>query len=238
MNMVIDAGNTSYKLAFYKDDINQVSLYGLTIEQVLEQVNLYQPENILFSSVSLPFQTFRSYIGSSVKVIELNYKTPLPITYDYHTPETLGVDRLAAAVGANYLYPDRDVLVIDMGTCITYDLVDRQAVFQGGIISPGLAMRFRAMHEFTLRLPLYSRISAPPLLGKSTKQAMESGAINGMIAEIEGIIDQYRHISETLCVVICGGDASYFESNLKQPIFAVPELVLIGLNRILRYNVS
>jgi type III pantothenate kinase len=163
---------------------------------------------------------------------------PVPLVKDYDTPETLGADRVAAAVGATVLFPDEELVVIDMGTCITYDYVDRREHFQGGLISPGMRMRFQAMHTFTLRLPLIEAIEVPSLIGKSTRHAMQSGVMNGLIAEINGIVDAYRSQSPNCRVVLCGGDVPFFESLLKPPIFVVSELVLIGLNRILQYNVA
>ncbi len=237
-NMVIDAGNTRFKIGLYDGDINLSYFLGINLAQVNEYIAKYQPDNILYSSVESSLEIFLKQVSTTANILNLNYNTPIPISYNYRTPQTLGMDRLAAAVGGFTLYPNRDLLIIDLGTCITYDLIDQHGVFQGGIISPGLSMRFRAMHEFTSRLPLLSPINSPPLIGKSTKQSIESGAVNGTLAEIEGIIEQYRNISETICVLICGGDATFFESFLKQPIFAVPELVLIGLNRILTYNVN
>ena len=125
-----------------------------------------------------------------------------------------------------------------MLTLITYELLDKNGVFQGGLISPGMRMRFSALHTFTKRLPLVEPENDSVFIGKSTLQSMQSGVVNGILAEIEGIIERYRHETSTLCVVTCGGDAPFFESKLKHPIFAVPELVLIGLNRILLYNVA
>jgi type III pantothenate kinase len=192
----------------------------------------------MYSSVNRSVDEFRDALQIEVPVLNLSGTTQVPLAKDYDTPETLGADRVAAAVGANWLVPESDLVVIDMGTCITYDLVDKQGIFRGGLISPGMKMRFNALHTFTRRLPLVEPKSDPVLIGKSTLQAIQSGVINGMIAEIDGIIERYRHEKPTLRVVTCGGDAPFFESKLKHPIFAVPELVLIGLNRILLYNVA
>jgi type III pantothenate kinase len=141
-------------------------------------------------------------------------------------------------IGANYLFPEADCLVIDAGTCITMDFVDRDKNYHGGSIAPGLEMKFRALHTFTQKLPLIQRTpEAVPLAGRNTAEAIRSGVLHGTVAELNGIIDAYRRQSPQLQVVLCGGDAAFFETNLKAPIFVVPELVLIGLNRILNYNV-
>ena len=238
MNIVIDSGNTYSKVGWFQGEKLIRYTTRLTFGDLIEAVLSEMPDYILFSSVSHTVADFADALGKSLKIFNLSPETPLPITKNYDTPQTLGADRVAASAGANFLYPGEDLVVIDMGTCITYDLIDKHAVFQGGLISPGVKMRFNAMHSFTKRLPLIEPEAEPPLIGKSTRGAMQSGVMNGVLAEMQGIIEQYRHNSPDLRVLLCGGDAAFFESSLKPPIFAVPELVLIGLNRILTYNVS
>ncbi len=238
MNIVIDSGNTYSKVGWFEDDKLIRYTTRLTFTELIEAVLAQAPESILFSSVSHTAADFENALGKSLKIFDLTPSTPLPIKKNYDTPQTLGADRIAASTGANFLYPGEDLVVIDMGTCITYDLIDKYAVFQGGLISPGVRMRFNAMHSFTKRLPLVEPDSDPELIGKSTHSGMQSGVMNGVLAEMHGIIERYRHKSPDLRVLLCGGDAAFFESSLKPPIFAVPELVLIGLNRILTYNVS
>ena len=238
MNIVIDCGNTYSKIGWFENDKIVDHQRGLLLNDAIDRIKTNPPERIMFSSVSLSVEDFIEALGVEIPVMNLSPETPLPVRKDYLTPQTLGADRIAAAVGANWLYPGEDLIVIDMGTCITYDWVDKDAVFQGGLISPGVKMRFNAVHTFTKRLPLLEVEKEPVFVGKSTKEAIESGIMNGVLAEMQGIIDRYRHNSGVMRVLICGGDASYFESSLKPPIFAVPELVLIGLNRILTYNVS
>jgi type III pantothenate kinase len=238
MNIAVDSGNTYAKIGWFEGDklirYQTRLLWGDLIRVIQDNV----PEHIIYSSVGYSVEEFREALMLEVPILDLSAATAVPIRKEYKTPETLGADRVAAAVGANWLFPDEDLLVIDMGTCITYDYVDRTAAFEGGIITPGVKMRFSALHTFTKRLPLLEPVTAPDLIGKSTREAIESGVMNGMLAEIEGIIERYRHISPTLRVIICGGDLPFFESSLKPTIFAVSELVLIGLNRILRYNVA
>jgi type III pantothenate kinase len=238
MNIVVDSGNTYSKVAWFSGDQLVSYRTGLEFEELIVSIRSDIPERIMYSSVNRSVDEFRDALQIEVPVLNLSGTTQVPLAKDYDTPETLGADRVAAAVGANWLVPESDLVVIDMGTCITYDLVDKQGIFRGGLISPGMKMRFNALHTFTRRLPLVEPKSDPVLIGKSTLQAIQSGVINGMIAEIDGIIERYRHEKPTLRVVTCGGDAPFFESKLKHPIFAVPELVLIGLNRILLYNVA
>jgi type III pantothenate kinase len=238
MNIVVDSGNTFSKIGWFEGEKLIRYTTRLSFPDLMQQIKSEVPECIMYSSVGLSIEAFREALGPTFKIFDLSPQTPLPISKNYETPSTLGADRIAACVGANFLFPDEDLIVIDMGTCITYDLIDKSAVFQGGIISPGVKMRFNAMHSFTKRLPLVEPEKAPVFIGKSTSQAMQSGVMNGVLAEMEGIIERYRHKSPGMRVVLCGGDAAFFESSLKPPIFAVPELVLIGLNRILTYNVS
>lgn len=238
MNIAIDSGNTFSKIGWFSADKMIRYETKLSFTELIALVRMENPERIIYSSVNRSVEEFKMALDRNVEVLNLSGETPVPVAKNYETPHTLGADRVAAACGANGLFPDQDVLVIDMGTCITYDLVDKSGTFQGGLISPGVRMRFNALHTFTKRLPLFEPEIDPALIGKSTKKAMESGVMNGTLAEIEGIISRYRHENPFLCVVICGGDIPFFESKLKPPIFAVPELVLIGLNRILTYNVA
>jgi type III pantothenate kinase len=238
MNIVVDSGNTYFKVGCFENEKLIRYTTRLSFEAVIEMIRADVPENILYSSVSHSGEAFRQALDLPVNIYNLSADLPLPITKNYDTPETLGADRIAASAGANFLFPNENLVVIDMGTCITYDLMDANAVFQGGLISPGMKMRFKAMHSFTKRLPLVDPVINPELIGKSTRKAMQSGVMNGIFSEMEGIIERYRHKSPGLRVVLCGGDAAFFENSLKPPIFAVPELVLIGLNRILTYNVS
>lgn len=238
MNIVVDSGNTYSKIGWFSGSTLVRYQANLNLDELVDLIRADIPELLLYSSVSRPLEEFKKALDLSVPIYHLKGDTPVPIRKDYTTPETLGADRIAAAVGAFALFPDEDVVVIDMGTCITYDLLDKKGVFQGGIISPGLRMRFKAMHSFTKRLPLLEPDTFPALIGKSTREAMQSGVMNGLLCEIEGIIANYRAFFPSCKVIICGGDSTIFESRLKPTIFAIPELVLIGLNRILEYNVA
>ncbi len=171
-------------------------------------------------------------------LIIFDENTPLPFENLYLTGSTLGKDRLAAVAGANNIYPDRNVLVIDAGTAITFDLIDEQNRYLGGNISPGLMMRFRALHEFTERLPLLKPTTGVPFLAKKTEDAIAAGVQNGIIFEIESYADRLSEQFSDLIVIFTGGDAKFFDKKLKSTIFADPDLILTGLNRILTYNVK
>lgn len=238
MNVAVDSGNTYAKIGWFENDQLIRFKARLLWSDLVNEICMDVPDRIIFSSVGKHVNDFRDALGMDIPVMDLSPETALPISKNYKTPETLGADRVAAAVGAQLLFPQKDLLIIDMGTCITYDFLDQHGSFEGGLISPGVKMRFNALHTFTKRLPQVEPVITPELIGKSTREAIESGVMNGVRAELEGIIERYRHISPSLSVVLCGGDIPFFESSLKPTIFVAPELVLIGLNRILRYNVA
>lgn len=167
----------------------------------------------------------------------LDHKTPVPINNRYLTPETLGFDRLAAAVGAATVYPGANVLAIDAGTAITYEFVDAQNNYRGGNISPGMEMRFRALHHFTGKLPMIESKMPVSFLGNTTSEAIKAGVIEGMIFEIDGYINTLKKSHHDLKIIITGGDAIFFDKKLKNSIFVNLNLTLHGLNRILRHNV-
>jgi type III pantothenate kinase len=235
INVAIDIGNSSHKVGFFEDDqlINTVIVES---QDMIEALNQHEIEGVVLSSVkNLSKELLDLLLKTYKQVLVVDSQTPMPIQVNYDTPQTLGADRLAAAVGAR-TKTKGNVLIIDIGTCITYDLLTADATFQGGIISPGLKLRLRAMHEFTDQLPLVSLPIEVPLVGKSTETCMQSGALNGTLAEISQIIHDYNQQIEDLTVIICGGDAVYFENKFEMDTFVVPNLVLEGLNSILRFN--
>jgi type III pantothenate kinase len=240
MNAIIDAGNTSTKIAFFEDN-RMIALYShVSLEEITNYIRQHQAVSGIICSVNQDSISMQEFVRPFLdKILILDHLLPVPITNRYQTPHTLGKDRLASVCGATFLYPEHPCLVIDIGTCITYDYIDAQKNYWGGSISPGLRMRFKAMHTFTARLPL---LEPEPvmvsLIGTNTIEAMQSGVVCGMTCEIEGIIKEYRKKFGKLHVIFCGGDATFFENKIKESIFVIPELVLIGLNRILEYNVS
>ena len=237
-NLAVDIGNTAIKYALFEDEGLVYAGQAAEEQALLGDSRLAAADNLILASVRQGQSVLPDRMGVQGKVLQLTSETPVPVTNRYETPQTLGADRLAAVVGANYLFPDTDCLVIDAGTCITMDFVDRDKNYLGGSIALGLEMKFRALHTFTQKLPLLQRPpAAVPLAGRNTAGAIQSGVLNGTVAELNGLISAYRSTSPDLVVVLCGGDAAFFETNLKAPIFVVPELVLIGLNRILNYNV-
>lgn len=236
MNLVVDYGNSSAKVAIF-DQHKLLEKHTFTQPDELKGfLESSSAENFIISSVSQDAELVLSWSRASHKFI-LTHKLPLPVNILYATPHTLGVDRIAGSCGAVQLFAGHNTLVIDAGTCITYDFTDSSKRYYGGSISPGLKMRFQAVHTFTARLPLVNPAENPELIGNSTESSIQSGVVNGTVAEMDGIIGRYREKYPDLQVILCGGDGPFFENKLKASIFASPELVLIGLNSVLIHNV-
>jgi type III pantothenate kinase len=243
--LVFDIGNTAVKYGCFDDDVLLETAAGLTLEQMPVTVERLRPAHVLVSSVAEPAAAWTARLQPLIagRVLEFVPATSrLPIQNAYATPQTLGADRLAAAVGAAWLRPKHDTLIVDAGTAIKCDWVEGGHTFRGGSIAPGLRMRFEALHKLTGRLPLVdmpAEATAPlALTGTDTESAIRSGVLNGAVAEVNGLLDQYRSLSPTMGVVLAGGDAHFFQPRLKGHIFVIPELVLLGLHRILVHNVE
>lgn len=239
MNLVIDCGNTSAKVGIFDNhklvEKHTFAASGQQLEQFLRD---RQEHHVIISTVSIDAELIAGWAKQVKHKLIFNPALPTPIRNLYATPLTLGVDRLAGACGAFFLFPGTDCLVIDAGTCIKLEFVDSSGNYQGGSIGPGIKMRFDALHTFTARLPLVTATGHAELTGNSTESCIQSGVINGIIEELNGMIKRYQEKYPHLKVILCGGDAGFFENQLKASIFASPELVLIGLNSILIYNVN
>ncbi len=236
MYAVLDIGNTFGKMALYEQG-KQLFFERGKVKSLIKSLKKVKTKAILVCSVAQSKDELTATFKEFRNLIILDNNTSLPIINGYGTPETLGYDRLAGAVAAHYLFPGEHCLLIDMGTAIKYDYIDSEAVFRGGIISPGLQMRFKALHTFTKKLPLLEADNIPELIGNSTDSCIKSGVVNGIIAELNGIIERYQKKLD-LKILISGGDAGFFESQINYPTFAAPNLVLDGLYRILIHNVE
>ncbi|MEA3477698.1 MAG: type III pantothenate kinase [Bacteroidota bacterium] len=239
MKLIIDLGNTLKKFAFFQrgemKDLYAWKDFDLDeLEKLLDKTPV--SASILSSVIDYP-DALTKLLSSQSRFIELSANTPLPIRVNYDSPETLGKDRIAAAVAGSHLSAGNNVLVVNAGTCITYDIVSAKKIYLGGAISPGIDIRYRALNTFTEHLPLIEKSGDITLTGRSTKGSIESGVQAGVIAEVEGMIDRYRQDYEDLTIILSGGDAKYFDKKLKNNIFAVPNIVLTGLNIILDFNV-
>ncbi|MGI9542844.1 MAG: type III pantothenate kinase [Cyclobacteriaceae bacterium] len=235
--MAIDIGNTRTKVGIFKSSKLTEVLVDPAMEKLPDHIKKEQIDKVIISSVGHDPQKIVTELDPKYFII-LDHNTEVPLVNGYSSPQTLGMDRLAAVVGAQARFPKTNCLVIDAGTSITYDFVDLELKYHGGAISPGIDLRYRALNDHTQRLPLLSDKTSAPLIGADTKSAIKSGVLNGVLAEIEGIIHRYEQKFSNLQVIMCGGDAAFFESMVKAPIFVIPNLVLVGLNVILQHNVQ
>lgn len=235
VNIIIDIGNTLTKLAVCErgNVVERIVLAGFDLSLIWSFIGQYPQvrkgivsnvsNNIKWDSFDFPF-------------LELDSKTPLPFKNAYETPETLGKDRIALAAAASLLYPKENCLIIDAGTCITYDFIDKENIYHGGGISPGLQMRLNALHHFTARLPQVPYRPGFALVGKSTDESILSGVAGGIKREVKATIEEYKERYRSVTAIITGGDAFLFEDLTKSSIFAPPDFLLTGLNHILEYN--
>ncbi|MCH7407801.1 type III pantothenate kinase [Belliella sp. DSM 111904] len=236
--LIVDIGNSRIKSAVFDENNSPEARNFERLEDLAAYANKLNFDACLVSSVNQDNELLKEILA--FEYLYLTKDTPLPIANGYESPETLGVDRKAAVVGARANFPIGNLLAIDLGTCITFDFLDDQNVYQGGGISPGMSMRFRAMHQQTARLPLvnFPNLEQIQLIGKHTEGCMQSGVYHGIRFEIEGFVDALKQQHQDLKVIICGGDSIYFETLTKDHIFVIPNLVLYGLDRILTYNVN
>ena len=239
LNLIIDIGNTAAKVALFDGgEMVEVLTESNQSLDCLEALCAKYPveQGIVATVIDLSERVLAALVALPFPLLWLDSKTPLPVTNLYETPETLGYDRMAAVVGANEQYPRRDILVIDAGTCITYEFIDSKGQYHGGNISPGMQMRFKALHQFTGRLPLVDTNGRKLPMGRDTETAIRAGVMKGMEYEISGYIESMKHKYPELLVFLTGGDEFSFDSSVKSIIFADRFLVLKGLNRILNYN--
>jgi type III pantothenate kinase len=240
-NLVLDFGNTRTKLALYKvDKLESLQIFDqLSLKGLLDALVTHAVQRTIFSVTGNPQPEVLEFLKRELLAIEMSSLTPVPIKNLYKTPETLGKDRLAAVLGAHALFPKENCLVVDAGTCITYDWLSRHGEYLGGNIAPGLRMRLQAMHHFTSKLPLVAPSEEQPgAVGYSTESAIQFGAAYGMLQEVKGYARWGQKHFGPVKTVLTGGDAEFFGSYLKRKIFVRPDLVLFGLNKILQFNVN
>ncbi len=241
INLSIDIGNTRTKWGLFNgrelvqadtwDFADVERLHGLIQSHGVRQAIICSVTDKVFA------QELAAALSVSCKCGVFTHESPIPISNQYKTPETLGMDRLAAVVGAFSLYKNENVLVIDAGTCAKIDFIDNKGSYQGGSISPGLQMRLDAMHHFTQRLPQFEANTAAKLTGQTTEEAMQSGAVNGFVLEMEGFVRQYKNETSGLMqIVTTGGNGAFLAERLTlPPNFFIPHLTLIGLNESILY---
>ena len=239
MNLIIDVGNTRAKIAVFENSKiihNESFTPESFIMKAIELIKRFECSNAIISSVGSIKKTQIDKLHAKINLIELNSSTKVPFINKYSTPKTLGVDRIALVSSAVSIFPNKNVLIIDAGTCITYDFVDSENCYFGGAISPGINMRYKSLNTFTNKLPLLKPKHINQLIGGSTEISIHLGIINGVISEIDSFINQYREKNKDLTVVLTGGDVNFLSNRLKNGIFANPNFLLEGLNTILTYN--
>ncbi len=242
-NAVIDIGNSTIKIAIYKgDEFILLQVMENWDEREFNQITKgYFVKNVMVSDVRYVEKPYLPFLKEKFNCFFSDMNVLLPITNAYLSPETLGFDRLAQCVGARKYYPNGNLLVISCGSCITYNFLNHSNEFIGGGISPGINMRFKALHNYTSGLPFVETKDSYDvfeLIGRTSEESIISGVLHGIRAEIDGIIDSYEENYENLTCIITGGNWSYFAYSLKNKIFAHPNLVLFGLNSILQNNVT
>jgi type III pantothenate kinase len=241
LNLIIDTGNSLTKLALFqgREMVAFTSSEGVNVRDIIYfcEANVAITNAILSTVKAYPTE-IDTYLSQHYNTVFFSHHIPVPVINKYSTPETLGKDRLAAVVGAWHLMPANDILVIDAGTAITYDLITSAGEYLGGGISPGLTMRYNALHTYTGRLPLLDYYDDVQLIGSDTASCIKSGVLNGAVSEMEGIIQRYQLVYPGLKIILTGGSHNYFDKRLKIKTFAAPNLVLEGLNLILEFNIE
>ena len=238
MNLILDLGNTRIKLAVFQEDkLLEVAVVtqAILIKEIKKRQKKYHLNNVIVSSVGNINPNEITILKEFKKVIALDHSVKVPFINKYKTPKTLGVDRIALIAASIYYYGKKDVLVIDAGSCITFDFVNEKTEYLGGAISPGIQMRYKSLHTFTANLPQLE-VSMFSLTGGTTQESIHSGVLNGIINEIDGVIAAYQHKYPNLTVVLTGGDTNFLAKKLKSSIFAHPNFLLEGLNSILIHN--
>ena len=241
MNLIIDVGNTRTKLAVFKESklIHNESISKENfLKDTFELIKKFNCKHAIISSVGFLKKSELAKLGSKINLIELNSNTKVPFHNKYLTPKTLGVDRIALVANAALKFPNKNVLVVDAGTCITYDWIDSNGNYFGGAISPGMQMRYNSLHQFTSNLPQLEVKYVDTFIGDSSENAIHIGVVYGVISEIDSFINLHKEKNDELTVVLTGGDTNFLANKLKNSIFANRFFLMEGLNTILIYNLK
>ena len=241
MNLAIDIGNTRVKAAVFEEDkLIELLIFDkkIIVSEIKKIVKKYAISGGIISNVGAISERKMVQLNESFNFIVISASLKVSFNNLYKTPDTLGVDRIALVAAAVKQFPKTNVLIIDAGTCITFDFVDVNATYLGGAISPGIKMRYKALNKFTANLPLIEALELDDFIGKNTEESIISGVLNGVKNEINGIIEDYYLKYLDLTVVLTGGDANFLSKQLKSSIFANQNFLLYGLNEILIFNKS
>ena len=234
-NLVLDIGNTAIKVGLFQNNHLEHFTSLKTIDQAKHWLENFPIKKGIVSTVAHSFEEVSASF-SPISLIDFAKCKAIGVKNSYKTPHTLGADRLANAVAAVTLYPNQNVVVIDAGTCLKIDFTNKDGVFMGGSIAPGLDMKYKALNHFTARLPLLEHQIPKQTIGVDTKESMKNGVFIGMCHEINGWIKLYMEENKQLTIIGTGGSYPHFEPYLNYPIFAHPNLTLVGLNKTLQLN--
>lgn len=242
MNLIIDVGNTYTKIGVFEESkiVLKKRIEQYRFKEAIQNIKKEYPliTNAIISSVSTIEKNHIAYIKRLYNTLMLDHQVEMPFKNKYKTPNTLGIDRLALVAAAVDQFPNKDVLVIDAGTCITYDFKNKKEEYLGGAIGPGVRLRYESLHNYTAKLPLLQVTDPKNHIGNSTEEAIHSGVVFGILHEIDGVIEEYCNIYTDLTVILTGGDAHFLSKRLKNSIFATSNFLLEGLNHILALNNS
>jgi type III pantothenate kinase len=242
MILAVDVGNTRIKAAVFEDSTLLESFVFLKTDLEKSIHNILNKHKkvtqLVVASVSDVEKQAFSNFEDSINIHFVSHKDVFPFVNGYETPQTLGIDRMVLAAGATLKYPNQNRLVIDAGTCVTYDFVDETDHYLGGAISPGLLLRYESLHHFTAKLPLMTLEKPKQLIGKSTSESIHSGVVNGLVFEIEGYIEELRSQYSKFIIILTGGDSVFLAKRLKNTIFANSNFLLESLNQTFQYKIK
>ena len=242
MILAVDVGNTRIKAAVFEGNIfveNFVFVKNELQKNIQNILKKYKKvADLVISSVGdVEKQSFLGF-ENDLKVHFISHEDPFPFVNCYATPETLGIDRMVLAAGATLQFPNQNRLVIDAGTCVTFDFIDENSKYLGGAIAPGLRLRYESLHNYTAKLPLLTLEDPKDLIGKSTFESIHSGVANGLVYEIDGFIDEYSARYSNFIIILTGGDTEFLAKRLKNTIFANSNFLLESLNQTFQYKIK
>ncbi|MFH6965605.1 type III pantothenate kinase [Flavobacterium sp. FlaQc-28] len=242
MILTVDVGNTRIKAAVFEGTavLESFVFEKNELEKKIKKIlgNYQKCSDLVVASVgNVEKQSFLIF-EKQLKVHFFTHEDKFPFHNKYATPKTLGIDRMILAAGATLQFPKQNRLVVDAGTCITYDFIDENDNYLGGAISPGLRLRYESLHNYTARLPLLSFEEPDQYIGNTTMQAIHSGVVNGFVYEIDGFIDEYRRNFSNFIIILTGGDAEFLAKRLKNTIFANSNFLLESLNQTFQYKIN
>ena len=240
MILAIDIGNTRVKYAVFKQDtilklrVSEQNSFRKEIEKILSDYP--KISDFMVSSVGKLSENDFLWVKKSIKIHFVSHNFKFPFINKYETPKTLGIDRMILASGASLKYPNQNKLIIDAGTAITYDFVDENNHYFGGAISAGIHLRYKALHNYTAKLPLLEKSDEDFFIGKTTSESIHSGVINGVLFEIEGFISELRKKYDNFIIILTGGDTDFLAKRLKNTIFANSNFLMESLNDLYQYQ--